>query len=170
MRAGQSDAGGGVQLVVITQIDGEPIGLEQLAHTCDSGLERVSQRQLADCLADDRQQSPRALELERHGARLKTRAQCVRGAHAERRQRDQGNVARLAFRREQKLQRPDRRLAQLQSRRQRCKPREVANPFDAVWHRWGPDRDDRTKGKWGLKRVPQPLPKPAPVQVPVQAN
>jgi len=79
----------------------------------------VCQRQLADRLADHGEEGTRALELERDGLRLEARAQRVRGAYAEGCKRGESKLVRLAVGRKEELQRPDRRLAELECRRQR---------------------------------------------------
>jgi hypothetical protein len=120
VRSGQPDAGRGVQSVVLAQIDGEPVGFEQLSDPCDSRLERVRERQLADCLAYDGQEGARPLELERNCPSLEARALSVCGAHAECRKRGKSDVGRFAVGRKQKLKSADRRLPQLERRGQRC--------------------------------------------------
>ena len=59
---------------------------------------------------------PRAFQFECDGSRLRVCAQGMRGAHAKRGQRGERNVGGLAIGRKQELQRPDRRLAELQWR------------------------------------------------------
>ena len=88
MRPRESAASGLEQtpFVWLEQIDGEPLGAQQLRDPLDRGLERVGQGELRDRLADDGHERAAALQLHRLPLRPLARAQSVRRARRERRQ------------------------------------------------------------------------------------
>src|SRR5215475_12851682 len=89
MRSRQAAAGGFEQALVVRleEVDGETLRPQELGDAVDRGLERVHERELRDRLADDRDESTTALELDRLLTRPLARAQRVRGPRGERRQR-----------------------------------------------------------------------------------
>ena len=117
MRAGQAASRGGLEPVVLHEVDGEPLHREQLLDARHSSLERVGERQLRDCLPDDRQQRLRALELvgERPAALACTEG--VRRPHSEGGQARQERPVGVGLFGEDQLQGPERRLAELKGRK-----------------------------------------------------
>ena len=83
MRPGETEPRGGVKAVVFAEINSEAVGVEQLGHSRDGGLESVRKRELRDRLAHDREQRARTLELEREPAGAGAGPQCMRCANAE---------------------------------------------------------------------------------------
>ena len=90
-----------------------------IVHAGDSRLERVRKRELCDRLPDHSQQRACPLELTGDGARTVARPQCLCRPHAEGAERRELVLRRLAPVGEEQLQRPDGRLAELQSSRGR---------------------------------------------------
>src|SRR5262249_15146892 len=90
---------------------------QQLGDTVDRGHERVLQRELRDRLADDRDERPAAFELDRLLTGTLARAQRMRRACRERRQRVENIVGRNRRPFEAELESADRRLAELQDPR-----------------------------------------------------
>ena len=117
MRPGEPPCSRGLEpriLALLHEVNGEPVGPEQLADALDRSLERVRERELCDRLADDRQERPCALELDREGAAPLARAQRVRGANGEGCEPREHEIVGLALGLEEELERAERRLAELQ--------------------------------------------------------
>ena len=114
MWPGKTDVGGGIQTAVLAEVDRQPVGVEQLGHPLDRRLERMGERELRNRLAHHGEQRACALELERDSARTGAGAERMRRAHAERRECRELWLCRLVPGCEEKLQRADGRLAQLQ--------------------------------------------------------
>ena len=102
---------------ILTEIDGDAVGAEQLGNALDRRVERVREGQASDRLADDRQQCPAPLELEPGLTGALRRTERVRGADGEAGELRACPLVRRAARRKAQLQRADRRLAQLQRHR-----------------------------------------------------
>src|SRR5947207_2520369 len=119
--AGQATARGLEQAIFVRleQVDGEPLGAEQLGDPLDCGLEGVGQRKLRDRLSDDGDERPAAFQLDRLPPRPLARAQSVSSPRRKRRQGVEDVVGGDERLLEAELQRPKRRLAKLDDPRAR---------------------------------------------------
>ena len=123
VRAGQAAAGRRRQPSLVAQVDGEPLGAEELGHPLDGRLQRVCERELRDRLADDGQKCSGPLQLLRQRSGPFAGAERVRGPHAEGREARELVLRRGVVGCEEQLERAHRRLAE-EDRRRGLRPEE----------------------------------------------
>ena len=139
VRAGEAAAGRRREPALLAEVDGEPLGAEQLGHPLDGRLQRVGERELRDRLPDDREERARPLQL------LRQRARPLAGPEGVRRPDAEGREAReLVLRRrlaggKEELQSAHRRLAE-EDRRRGSRP-------EARLHCYRPRILERARGR-----------------------
>ena len=107
-------AAAAIEPLVLAEVNGETIRVEQLGDARDRRLERMRERELRDRLADDREQCTRPVELTGKPARTHARTQRMGGADAKGGKHCEVFLARREPSGEEQLQSPDRRLTELQ--------------------------------------------------------
>ena len=125
MRPGKAEACRRDEASVLPEVDREPLDAEQLADAHNRGLERVRERQLRDRLPDDTEEGARAVELGRHRPCASAGAQRLRGANAKRPEPVELVLGWRMLRREEQLERADRRVTELKGRSDSRTPREA---------------------------------------------